>query len=224
MKMKKMAIALALCLAMGTTTLHAAENAVTDLSADVLEYDTESGVMHAVGSVKMIRDNAVMTGAEARYNSKTQEGLVTGGVVVTKDDLTMHAAQVQSMGNTHLIATGDVVATKGERVLTGPVVEYFSDREYAIIPSNAKVTMPDGTITADRMEAFMKENHIIGQGNVHIVSETRNLDATGDKADYYGEQKGKVILSGNAVAVQENNTLRGNTLTLYLAGEKKNAD
>lgn len=220
-RLSKSFLAVLVCLAMNSAPLLAAGDKTTDLSADVLEYDTTTGIMHATGSVKMIQDGAVLTGAEARYNSKTQEGVVTGGVVLVKGDMNMQASQVATQGDNHLVATGNVVATKGNNVLTGPQVDYYSDREYAVVPSNARVTMPDGTMTADYLESYTKENRVTGQGNVHIVSETKQIDATGDRADYFGDAKGKVILSGNAVAVQGVNTLRGNTLTLYLADESK---
>lgn len=221
----KMALSLAVvCVMMSGAPIYAANgDKPVDLAADVLEYDMESGLLTATGSVKMIQDGAVLTGSAAQYNSKTKEGRVTGNVFVKKEDLTMKAAQVVTEGNNHLVATGDVVVTKADRVLTGPKVDYYIDKEYAVIPENPKVTMPDGTMTANKLEAYMKENHMVATGNVHIVSETRNLDATADKALYYGQEKGKVILEGNAVAVQDNNTLRGNTLTLYLAGAQKAA-
>lgn len=210
---------------MSGASIYAADSAKpVDLSADVLEYDMETGLLTATGSVKMTQDGAVLTGSAATYNQKTKDGLITGGVFVKKEDLTMKAAQVATAGDNHITAIGDAVVTKGDRVLTGPKIEYYTDTEYAIVPENAAASMPDGVMTAQKLEAYTKENRIIATGSVHIVSETRNLDATADKAVYYGEEKGKVVLEGNAVAVQDNNTLRGNTLTLYLAGGEKPAD
>ena len=225
MKLKKTLALAMLCLVISGANIYAADsNKPVDLSADILEYDTETGVITATGSVKMLQENAILTGENAKYNNKTKQGIVNGNVLVKKDNLTMNAAQVAMEENNHLIAIGNVIVTEADRVLTGPRVDYYIDKEYALIPENAKVTMNDGTITSNKLEAYTKENHIFAEGNVHIVSDTRNLDATADKASYYGEEKGKVVLSGNAVAVQDNNTLRGNTLTLYLAGEKKAAE
>ena len=129
----------------------------------------------------------------------------------------MTADNVRTAGKDHMIASGSVVATKADKTLTGPVVEYFADRQYMIVPSSAKVVMKDGVFTSDKMEAYLNEDHLIGTGNVHIVSAPRNLEAFGDQADYYGKEDGKVILTGNAVATQDNNTLKSNRLTLYLA-------
>lgn len=226
MRLKTALSGLLVFVMMGGASIYAADgNKPVDLSADVLEYDMESGLLTATGSVKMVQDGAVLTGSAAKYNQKTKDGLITGGVFVKKEDLTMKAAQVITAGDNHLTAIGDeVVVTKGDRVLTGPKIAYDLEKEYAVIPENAKASMPDGVMTAQKLEAYTKDNRIVATGNVHIVSETKNLDATADRAVYYGEEKGKVVLEGNAVAVQDNNTLRGNTLTLYLAGGTKPAN
>jgi lipopolysaccharide export system protein LptA len=222
MKLKKMQMALlttAVCFIL-TGTLYAADSKPVELNANTVEYDTQTGLITATGSVKMIQDGAVLTGASAQYNSKTQEGFVTGGVVADKADMHMTAATIKTSGANHMIATGNVVVVKADKTLTGPQIDYYPDTDYAVIESNARVTMTDGTFTSDRMEAYLKENRLIGTGNVHIVSPPRNLDAVGDQATYYGQDDGKVILTGNAVATQNNNTLRSNKLTIYLAGGK----
>lgn len=223
MKLNKMQLALlttAVCFILTGTLYAAADSKPVELNANTVEYDTQTGLITATGSVKMIQDGAVLTGASAQYNSKTQEGFVTGGVVADKEDMHMTAAMIKTSGSNHMIATGNVVAVKADKTLTGPQIDYYLDTSYAVIESNARVTMNDGTFTSDRMEAYLNENRLIGTGNVHIVSPPRNLDAVGEQATYYGKDDGKVILTGNAVATQNNNTLRSNKLTIYLAGGK----
>jgi len=51
------------------------------------------------------------------------------------------------------------------------------------------------------------------------VSTARNMEAGGDQVDYDGKDAGKAVLSGNAWAYQDNNTIRGNRLTVYLADD-----
>lgn len=217
MKFKKLTLTAMLCLAM-TSTLYAASDKPVDISGDVIEYDSKTGVMKATGSVRMLQENAVVTGATAEYNSKTKEGKVLGGAHLVKEDIDMTSESVTSLDENHIVAVGNVVMKKGESTLYGPQVDYFSDKQYAIINSNARLVNPDGTMTSDKLEAYTAENRVVGTGNAHIVSQTKNLDATGEVATYYGGegQQGKVVLSGNAVAVQDGNTLRGKTLTLYL--------
>lgn len=217
MKFRKIALTAMVCLAM-TSTIYAASDKPVDISGDVIEYDSTTGVMKATGSVRMLQENAVVTGASAEYNSKTKQGKVLGGVHMVKEDIDMTSESVTSLDENHIVAVGNVVMKKGESTLYGPQVDYFSDRQYAIINSNARIVNPDGTMTADKLESYMAENRAVGTGNAHIVSQTKNLDATGDVATYYGGegQQGKIVLSGNAVALQDGNTLRGKTLTLYM--------
>lgn len=196
-----------------------AGKAPIELVADSIDYDSKQGVINATGTVRITQGQAVITGARAEYNTNSQEGRITGGVTAINQDATLTAAEVQTYkNNTYLVAIGDAVLIKGENRLTGPRVEYFTENQYALVPQNGKIEMPDGTMTADKIEAFLPENSATGTGSVHIVSPPRNLDATADTATYYGEPKGqsKVILNGNAHAVQDGNVLTGQTLTLRL--------
>ncbi|MBQ9496865.1 MAG: hypothetical protein IJR52_04735, partial [Selenomonadaceae bacterium] len=77
----------------------------------------------------------------------------------------------------------------------------------------------EGTFTADSLEGWIDDERYIGTGNAHLVSQTRNLEAGGDVVDYDGKQEGKAVVSGNAWAIQNNNTIRGNRLTVYLADD-----
>lgn len=218
--MKKLMIALytGLFLVGMTTDLYAAQNNPVEVVADTLDYDSVKGQINAQGSVRITQESAVLTGTSVQYNTKSQEAYATGGVKVVKDDTTLTSAEVRSYNNTHYIATGDAVMVKGDNTLTGPKIEYFSDRQYAIVPESGRMTMPDGVMTADQIEAFMDENRAVGSGNVHMVSETRKMDATADHAVYYSEKEkqGKVVLTGNAKAVQEGNVLTGEVLNVYL--------
>jgi lipopolysaccharide export system protein LptA len=219
MKSNIVKMTLALVLSFGFVSYgHAASNAPVELAADTIEYDSVKGIMVAQGNVRMVQENTIMTGSNAEYNSKTKEAHVTGGVQVVKDDATLTAEKVDSYDNVHMIAVGDPVLTKGESRLTGPQIDYYSDKQYALVTEWAKLHTPDGDMTADQIEAFFNEDRAVAKGNVHIVSQTRNMDATSDQAVYYGskEQQGKTILTGNARAVQDGNVLTGNTLTLYL--------
>jgi len=218
-------IALVLVLSCSAVTpLQAAQNKPIELAADTIDYDSNQGIVTAHGNVRMVQEGAVMTGAQAEYNSKTKEAYVTGGVRAVKDDAILLAATLRSYDNTHLVATGDPVLTKGESQLTGPTIDYYSDKQYAIVTGWAKLVQTDSVMTATQIESFFSENRAVAQGNVHIVSSARQMDATADQAVYYGTkgEQGKTVLTGNARAVQEGNVLTGNVMTLYL--DKKNID
>jgi len=224
--MKQIArIALVLLLSCSAlTSVQAAQNSPIELSADTIDYDSTSGIMTANGNVRMVQDSSVMTGRYAEYNSKTKAAYVNGGVRVVKDDATLRAAEVRSYDNTHMVATGDPVLTKGDSELTGPKLDYYSDKQYAIVTGWAKLVQTDSVMTANQIESYFGENRAVAQGNVHIVSPARQMDAVADQAVYYGSagEQGKTVLTGNARAVQEGNVLTGNTMTLYL--DKKTID
>ncbi|WP_231038479.1 LptA/OstA family protein [Pectinatus haikarae] len=188
----------------------------TELNANTVEYDTSSGVITATGNVVMIQESSRISGAQAVYNSKTSEGHITGNVVADKENLHMTANEVFTQGSNMLIANGNVVAHQLDKTISGPRLEYNSDTNYALMPNSGTIVTAEGTITGNRLEAYLQDNHFIAVGNVHITSQTRNIDAYSNNADYYGNDNNKVILTGNAVAMQDNNTLRGEKLTLYL--------
>ena len=188
-----------------------------EMSADTIEYDATRGVMVATGNVKITQEKSFLTGAQAEYNTKTQETYIHGGVKVVKEEATLTADEVRGYENNHLIASGQPVLTKGQDRLSGPKIDYYADRGYALVEGWAKMDTADGTITGNRLEAFTNEERVVVDGNVHIVSETRKLDAVSDHAVYYGKKgEGKTVLTGNARAIQDGNTLTGNTLTIYL--------
>lgn len=220
--MKHILVRMALIVVLSCGTLAhiqaAQNNKPVELSADTIEYDSVKGVMKAHGNVRIVQEESVATGSEAEYNSKTKEAHLFGSVQAVKGDATLTADKVDSYDNTHMIATGSPVLTKGNNKLTGPKIDYYSDKQYAIVTDGATLSMPDGVMTASQIESFFQENRAVADGNVHIVSETRKLDATSDHAVYYGskEEQGKTVLTGNARAVQEGNVLTGNTMTLYL--------
>jgi len=204
--------------------LQAAQNSPVELSADTIQYDSTQEIIIANGNVSIVQEKAAMTGSHAEYNSKTKEAYVTGGVRVVKDDATLRAAEVRSYNNTHMVATGDPILTQGESTLTGPSIDYYSDKQYAIVTGWAKLTSSDSVMTANQIESFFNENRAVAEGDVHIASSARQLDATADQAVHYsskGEQ-GRTVLTGNARAVQEVNVLTGNTMTIYL--DKKSID
>lgn len=189
-----------------------------EIVADTIEYDSTKGVIVAEGSVVITRNQGVMTGAKVEYYEKTKDAYMTGGVKAVDGDATLTSEALRSYNDNHLVATGDVVLTKGTSKVTGPKVEYFSDRQYAVVPADGRVETEDGFMTADFIEAFLDKDSAAGTGHVHVVSPPRQLDATANEGVYYGSPKGqsKAILTGNARAVQEGNVLTGDVLVIKL--------
>ncbi len=216
-----------------------------ELDGDTVEYDMNTGIISASGDVLMKHGDAMVAGAKATYNSKTQQGSVTGNVIATqgslhmtagqvtldgtdhitasggvtavKDDMNLRADSVVSEGQNHFIAVGNVQGKKADKTFAGPKADYQQDINYVVIENGGTITSADGTFTANRMEGWLNENRFKGEGNAHIVSPARDFEGGGDIADYYGQDGGKAILDGNAWAIQGNNTLKSNHLTVYLA-------
>lgn len=219
-----------LCMLLLGPTLHAAPESTTpptQLDGDVITYTSKTGVMTARGGVKMTQGNAVLTGDAGEYNTKTQEAVVTGNVKVVKEASTLTAAEVRSFdGTKRLVASGNAFLVHQNGTAAGPRMEYFPERKYANITGGARLTNKDAVLTATVAEAFFQEDRATADGNVHIVSETRKLDAVSDHAIYYGinGKNGKADLIGNVRAVQDGNVLTGNHVILYLDDSAMDAE
>lgn len=216
---RALAISAASLLMSAGTLLAAGENTTpASLDADTVEYNMQTGVVTAKGDVLMVQGALKVTGKEAEYNSKTQEGRVEGNVIVVQSEKKMRvtAQRVTTDAQQHMVATGDVYGTMEDKTFSGPIVEYFQPQDHVLIKQGGIITSKDGTFTADEMEGYLKEEHLIGRGNAHVVSPPNNMEAGGDLLNYYGLEQGKAVLTGNAWAVQDNNTLKSNQLTILL--------
>lgn len=207
-----------------------------ELFGDVVDYSMKTGIINAKGHIVMKKDGATMTGNEAVYNTKSQAGQVTGNVVADKDDIHMTSDVFIAEQQNHFVAVGNVHAKQKDKRYDGPKAEYFVDKDYVRMDQGGVITSADGTFTADVMEGWIKEEHYKGIGNAHIVSPPRKFEGGGDMAEYFGKEKGKAILTGNAWAVQDGNTLKSQHITIFLdenqnvktedsgTAENKNAD
>ena len=206
----------------------------SELNADEVEYNMDTGVATATGNVVLKHGSGVATGLKAMYNTNTEAAYLTGNVIVVRDNLRLTCNSLNSDGYGHMQADGNVYAEQkiapsadmpqGDlRTFKGEHVDYYpDDRQHIVIPTGGVLTSTqEGVFTADHMEGWLDDQYYIGTGNAHIVSKPRDLEAGGDQIEYYANENGKAILSGNAWAFQDNNTLRGNRLTVYLADKPK---
>ena len=162
-----------------------------------------------------------VTGARATYNTKTEEGTVEGGVRAVRDDMNLSCDRLSGVGQDHWQAVGSVSMTKAGRTFMGAEVDYYpSQNDYVLAPSGGTITSADGTLTADRLEGWMKENRFVGTGNAHIVSPPRDLEGGGDRMEYFGSvDRPYVVLDGNAWVFQGNNMAHSNHMTVYLSDD-----
>jgi len=196
-----------------------ADSTPTEMNADVITYVSKTGVMTARGGVRMTQGNTVLTGNEGEYNTRTKEAVVIGNVKIVKADSTLTAAEVRSQDDMkQFVAIGNALLVHSGGTAAGPRLEYHPQREYARITGGARLTSKDAVVTSGVAEAFFKEDRATADGNVHIVSASRNLDAVAEHAVYYGlnGKNGRAELTGNVRAVQDGAVLTGNHVTLYL--------
>lgn len=198
-------------------TLYAADEP-SELNADTVEYDMKTGQIIATGNVLLKHGTAKATGAKGMYNVNTQAARLEGNVIAVKETARVTCDWAENDGKGHMQAHGNVHATKEDKSFVGDHIDYYpNDRGHIVIPAGGVVSSKDGTATADMMEGWLDEEHYVGIGNAHLISPPKNLEAGGDHLDYYGKDERKAILTGNAWAYQDNHSLRGNRLTVYLA-------
>ena len=207
-------------------------DAISELNADAVEYDMNTGLVAAAGNILLKHGATRATGLHAMFNVITKEAHLIGNVIVLRDDVRITCNALASNGQGYMVADGNVVAVQtvapnekypngDTRTFTSERIDYFpDDRKHFIIPKGGLAqSVADGTFTADQMEGWIDDEHYIGTGNAHLVSPARNMEAGGDQADYSGKDSGRAVLIGNAWAYQDNNRIRGNRLTVYLADD-----
>lgn len=205
-----------------TAGLAAPQNAdPTNLTADRLTYDTRTGVVTAEGGVHVDQGTGKIEGARATYNTKTQEGTIEGNVRAQREDMNLSCDRLLAAGQEHWQASGSVHMAKAGRTFTGPLVDYYPAQDDRIVASSGgTITSPDGTLSADHLEGWLKQSRFTGIGNAHVTSPARDLEGGGDRMDYYGnDPRPYVELDGNAWVYQGNNTARSNHMTVYLADD-----
>ena len=223
-KMRILGMGLALGVAFSSLSVAAAlanasdEKVPASLDADEVEYDMRTGQITATENVLMKRGEAKVTGQKASYNLNTMDGSVIGNVIAVYGDMRLTCDQLISYAAEHMQAIGNVHGTQLDREFTGEKVDYYpKQNDYIRIENGGTAKSKDGVFKADFLEGWLKDEHYLGVGNAYVNSPTKDLEAGGDRMDYYGKEEGKAVMTGHAWAVQDNNTLHGNKLTLYMA-------
>lgn len=211
-----LASAVALAAPEGETQKTESQKGISELNADTVEYNVKTGQMKAEGNVVIHYDGGVVTGASAAYNTKTSTGMMTGGVVADKEDMHLDCDRIELVSKTKMRAIGNVHGWQKDKRVDAPIVEYDNEEGYACLPEGGSLSATEGTFTADYMEGWTKTEHAKGVGNAHIISPPRDFEGGGDEAEYFGKETGKLVLTGHAWAVQENNTLKSGRLTVFL--------
>jgi lipopolysaccharide export system protein LptA len=115
-------------------------------------------------------------------------------------------------------------------------MEAFNDKNLVVFSGNAAVTQGNSVLKADKLLLYYKDKNdktdnkitaemnrtgnlekIEAKGNVCLTQDQRV--ATGDEAIYYRESN-KIILTGNAVLNEGKNSIKGDSVTVFLNENK----
>ena len=188
----------------------------TSIKANVIEYNTKTGVTTASGNVVITQEDGQAQASAAEYNTKTKAGRLTGGVVATKGDARITSATLVMHDDNHMTAIGSATIKKQDKTLRAEQVEYYQDREFMETAGSwGELVMDDGsTLTAGYINYDLRQGLAIAKDNVKIVSEARSLTAAADTVTYDTARDGVIELVGNATDTQNGNTISGNNLRI----------
>ena len=188
----------------------------TSIKANVIEYNTKTGVTTASGNVVITQEDGQAQASAAEYNTKTKAGRLTGGVVATKGDARITSATLVMHDDKHMTAIGNATIKKQDKTLRSEQVEYYQDREFMETAGSwGELVMDDGsTLTAGYINYDLRQGLAIAKDNVKIVSDARSLTAAADIVTYDTARDGVIELVGNATATQNGNTISGNNLRI----------
>jgi len=102
--------------------------------------------------------------------------------------------------------------------ITAQRLEAVEQKRQSIFTGNVVAKQGDMTLTADKLTIFLLEksdqvDRLDAEGHVKVIQLDRV--ATADRAVFFQGTE-KLVLSGNAVVVQDKNTVSGDEIVLYL--------
>lgn len=159
--------------------------------------------------------------AESLISNANQEVVAKGSVVLVKADNTLTGEEIH-----YNQATSDISMPLGGNA-TGPQADIRGDvlsgnlmtNKYTATGNvylNSKTNDVQSTSDTATYSGNGQDFNFVATGNVNIKSPSRNIATNSDNATYNSTENGKLVLTGNAVATQNGNIVRGNTLTVYL--------
>lgn len=194
-------------------------NGPIQVTANVLTYDKENQLLNASGQVVAVQGSDTLKGDLMEYYLDSQNGFVTGNVILTRADGILTAAKVDLRGGDTYIASGGVFYQSSTESFSTPWLEYTASTEFVRTQGRTKLVRSDGVIWADQMEGSQRTGNMIALGNVDFQSDLHQVTGTSDRLDYQktGESQGTVVLTGNAQLIQKGkNTLTGPKIRMNL--------
>lgn len=183
-------------------------------------YNFKTQELSITGGVTANKDDMNLQ-ADKLISSANNEIVATGSVVVVKGENTLNTPQLhynQATGDISMpmggSADGPQAAISGD-VLSGNMVT----NQYNAVGNvylNSKTRDVQSTSEQATYTANGNDFNFTADGNVNIKSASRNITTYSNHATYNSAEDGKLVLTGDAVATQNNNIVRGNVLTVYM--------
>jgi len=193
------------------------KDAKYSVDAQEIEYDMASGDGTTKGKTTIKHDGGILVGQKgATFNSNNRTGHLYGGVVADKDDQHIQSQELFIYSDKYISAVGDALIVKGNRRLEAPRVDYHDDTKFMeTLGGSARLTDTDGSwFRAGKITYDMKAGLANATGGVSLESKPRNMTGKSDTAIYNTNETGYIELIGNAVAVQDGNTITGDKLRI----------
>jgi len=167
--------------------------------ADLVRYDTKQQLVAASSSVSY-RDSVVevFAGAVAVWILR-QQAVAEGDVSAVyhgPEQVRLAAARVEISGQSvETTASGKAVLTHRRGSLTAEQITYEDTTAHVLATGGATAETDDGTLRADRVEAFLLRQELVADGNVTIMG--RDFEGRAARA-VLSQQAGTLELSGGA--------------------------
>ena len=200
-----------------------AKDAKYSVDAAEIEYDMNSGDGTTTGKTTIKHDGGTAVGQKgSTFNSKNRTGHLYGGVVADKGEEHLSSQELFIYTDKYVSAVGDAVVIKNGRRLEAPRLDYHDDTKFAeTLGGSALLSEADGSwLKAGKITYDMKAGLANATGGVTLESKQRKLTGKGDAAIYNTNETGYIELIGNAMAVQDGNTVTGDKLRITNVSEK----
>ena len=190
------------------------------LTGGEASYNFKTQEVSITGGVTANKDDMNLK-ADSLVSNASKEVMAKGNVVVVKGNNNLNTPELhynQATGDISMPAGGSAdgeQASISGNVLTGNM----NTNQYNAVGNvylNSKEKDVQSTSNQASYVATGEDFNFTADGDVSIKSASRNVNTHSEHAVYNSAENGKLILTGNAVATQNNNIVRGNTLTVYL--------
>jgi len=235
------------------------------LKADAMRYDPATQRIEAVGNVRFSRADGELFGergyGDAGGTSFVLEGSVRGNFPEEKAALSCRRVRLALIPGTQnrrrVIASGDVVLTRGEDKITSQTLTWELQSENYRAEGRVKGSFTSHTIDADIVERKgerfwgkrvrryedrfrkitlsaddmqglfrkdrMAELEVSGNLVVNMPDKDGNIvRVTGNKG-VFSEDRGTIVVSGNALATQDGRSIRAESLVMHLDNRRVEA-